>query len=647
MRLSSLFLVLGVFAVAALAAVFTAARGASYIEQRSEIDVRQVLDTEGFEWTEVESSGLQVILTGEAPDEATRFSALSTVGTVVDAARIMDEMEVARSSPPQAPRFSIEILRNETGVSLIGLIPSAQDRDALVDQVEDAADGADVTDLLEIADYPVPEGWINAVNYGLDALEIFERSKVSIAANRVAVFAAAESTSDKARIEARLSRDAPDGIILALDITAPRPVIAPFTLRFVIDEDGHRFDACAADTVQTRDAIVSAAVKAGMEGKIDCVLGLGMPSPRWSEATAMGIQAVADLGLASITFADTDVTLIADAGVTQAVFDRVAGALDSDLPPAFSLHAIKPEPEGGPQAQAAPEFVATLSPEGLVQLRGRLPNELLRTATESYATSRFGRTNVHMGVRIDETLPTGWSDRVLAGLEALVEVNNGAVIIQEDLVEIRGNTGNPDSRARISRLLAAKLGEAENYTIDVTYQEALDPVASLLDPEECVAEINGIQDIKKITFEPSSSTIDEDGLKTMEQIAEVLANCQATRIEIGGHTDSQGREEMNARLSRERAEAVRSELVALRTPPNRLVAKGYGEAQPIADNDTEAGREANRRIVFSLIVPDRPAEEPTTLEEIEAQTVPVDDATAAEDAAQDTPPAEDEAPANE
>ncbi len=75
-------------------------------------------------------------------------------------------------------------------------------------------------------------------------------------------------------------------------------------------------------------------------------------------------------------------------------------------------------------------------------------------------------------------------------------------------------------------------------------------------------------------------------------------------MEIAGHTDSQGREEMNLALSRSRADAVLAALMARRVLTSSLTAKGYGEAEPIADNATEEGREANRRIEFRLRTPE-------------------------------------------
>ena len=83
---------------------------------------------------------------------------------------------------------------------------------------------------------------------------------------------------------------------------------------------------------------------------------------------------------------------------------------------------------------------------------------------------------------------------------------------------------------------------------------------------------------------------------------------QGAKIEIGGHTDSQGREVMNQQLSQARADAVLNAIMARRVLVSNLTAKGYGESRPIADNGTEAGREANRRIEFTLVTGEEDAE---------------------------------------
>ncbi|MDW4500394.1 OmpA family protein [Sulfitobacter sp. D35] len=589
------------FAAAAGLSYVTANASVQFIEDNTEIEVRDTLDEEGLTWAEVEADGLRVIVAGTAPTEALRFRALSTVGSMVDAARLVDEMEVEATAAIDPPRFSAEILRNDSGFSVIGLIPQSTDREALIEAFDRLSDEP-VADLLETADYPAPSGWQDAVAFATNAMRDLPRAKVSIASGNVSITAITDSEEDKQALEEKLRRAQPPGLYVTLAISAPRPVITPFTLRFVIDEAGRRFDACSADTEDSQQRILDAAMAAGLTGPGRCTIGMGVPSPNWSDAAVTAIAALAELGAGSVTFSNADVTLTAAPGTEQALFDRVVGELQNDLPEVFALHADLPkleDPSAGP-----PEFVATLSPEGQVQLRGRISDEEMLRLADSFAKSRFGSGNVYTATRIVEDLPEDWQMRVLTGLEALGELGNGAVSIQPELVRVTGSTGDPDASAELARLLAARLGDAARFEIDVAYKEEYDPVALAPTPERCEEEIAGIVAVGKINFEPGSATIDATALKTMDEIADVLKECGDLPIEIQGHTDSQGREEMNLALSQARAESVINELRARRVLTGSFVAVGYGETQPVADNGTEDGREENRRIEFHLIRPD-------------------------------------------
>jgi OOP family OmpA-OmpF porin len=169
----------------------------------------------------------------------------------------------------------------------------------------------------------------------------------------------------------------------------------------------------------------------------------------------------------------------------------------------------------------------------------------------------------------------------------------------------------------VSRLITGKLGAAADFAIDIAYVPAPDPADLVPTPEQCERELGAIVSVAKINFEPGSATIDAEAVGTMDDIAEVLNACGDLRLEVQGYTDSQGREEMNLALSQSRAESVLNELRARKVLTANFTAKGYGEANPIADNGTEEGREANRRIEFKLIKPEPlGTEQKTTLETI-------------------------------
>jgi OOP family OmpA-OmpF porin len=616
MRLSTVFIFLCTFSVAAVLSLGAAWFSAGVIEESSKDAVRTELDRDALTWADVDTYGLQVFLIGTAPTEAARFQALSAAGRVVDSARVIDQIDIVDTDNMTPPRFSVEMLRNDSGISLIGLLPAGTDRDQMVADIQRAVPAAPVSDLLEVADYPVPEGWDDALSYAVSVLSELERSKISVEAGRVSIKGAAENPDARRRLEADLARRAGNNVRLALEITAPRPVISPFTLRFIKDADGVRFDACSAPTEEARALILSAAGAAGIQGKVDCRLGLGTPTSEWGEATSMGIAAIDALGGGTITFADTDVSLFAPEGTDQALFDRVVGELETGLPGVFVVNATLPKPPSDEPA-GIPEFTATRSPEGAVQIRGRINSEIARQTADSFARAAFGSDAVRTTARVDETLPADWSSRVLAGLEALSRLSNGAIIVTPDSLSVTGNTGHENAGSEIAGLLADKLGEAEEFEIDVTYQEKLDPLLGIPTPEECEAQIVQIIGDRKISFEPGSATLDASAKDILDDVAELLKLCGDIPLVIAGHTDSQGREVMNQQLSQERAQSVLNALRNRRVLTASYEVRGYGEAEPIASNDTEVGREANRRIEFKVRQPESVSDAETSLEETE------------------------------
>lgn len=641
MRIPPSLLTTTVFVGAGLVAIVTAWTGVMVIENRSEAAVRSVLLTEGMTWTDVRASGLQVRLNGTAPNEAARFRAINLAGTVVDAARVRDRMDVTPVRAIEAPRFSVEMLRNTDGISVIGLLPATPRTDATAPATEeaDAVLGAEiagiagdlpVSDMLETAAFPAPETWDAALGFGTAALKLLPRSKISVAADKVNITAISDSDAQKRRLESELAELRPEGLDVSISISAPRPVLTPFTFRFLKDAEGARFDACSADTDRARERIIAAGTAAGIKGSVVCTVGLGVPTPSWADAVTAGITAVTDLGAGSITFSDADVTLLADPGTPQATFDRVVGDLQAALPQVFSLKStLPPKPDG---ALAGPaEFTAALAETGKVELRGRLTDDLLKAAVDSYAKARFGADQVYTATRFDDALPDGWPVRVLAGLEALAILHHGNLVVRADTVEVSGVTGRQDGRARVAQILSDKLGQGKPFKVSVTYDEAFDPFAALPSPQECAVQLNGVLAKTKISFAPNSAEIAAEAEGTMVALTDILKNCPALKLEIAGHTDAQGSTEGNLALSQARAEAVLLSLQGRGAPVAGIIAKGYGEGLPIADNGTEEGREANRRIEFTLL--DAPAP---------AATAPVAEGTAPADAA--PPTAEDSWP---
>jgi len=113
-----------------------------------------------------------------------------------------------------------------------------------------------------------------------------------------------------------------------------------------------------------------------------------------------------------------------------------------------------------------------------------------------------------------------------------------------------------------------------------------------------IAELNEYS--KTVLFDVNKSTIRPESEEALEAIHDIMHEYDNTIFHIEGHTDSQGSDEYNLKLSKERAASVKDWLVRNGIPASRLTSEGYGESRPIAPNTTAAGRQQNRRVEISL-----------------------------------------------
>ncbi len=129
--------------------------------------------------------------------------------------------------------------------------------------------------------------------------------------------------------------------------------------------------------------------------------------------------------------------------------------------------------------------------------------------------------------------------------------------------------------------------------------EASDVTAALAVPRGTRIEVAAPPTIRlPIFFEFNSATLRPDAEVLLDKVSAALASDELSvfRFSVEGHTDSVGSESYNAALSQSRADAVKDYLVARGVSASRLGTVGHGESAPVADNDTEEGRQRNRRV---------------------------------------------------
>lgn len=107
--------------------------------------------------------------------------------------------------------------------------------------------------------------------------------------------------------------------------------------------------------------------------------------------------------------------------------------------------------------------------------------------------------------------------------------------------------------------------------------------------------------LDNVHFDVAKATLRAGSSAALEDLCAYMKNKEGVKIEIGGHTDNAGKDNENLKLSQQRAETIRNYLIKKGIQPARVIAKGYGATQPVADNETEEGRQANRRTEVKIL----------------------------------------------
>jgi outer membrane protein OmpA-like peptidoglycan-associated protein len=227
---------------------------------------------------------------------------------------------------------------------------------------------------------------------------------------------------------------------------------------------------------------------------------------------------------------------------------------------------------------------------GKATLTGVVPDQVAHDSLLGAATTAYGAGNVIDHLHITAGAHA-WSclakpDGLFAWLKSGLR---SGVVCSAEGVTLTGVVASESEHD--ARIASAK----EFYGPGVSIIDKLVVVAPL-------ASVSKAEDVKcggsiaaTIPFASDSTMIDEAGKKLLDAITPCLTGL----YEIAGHTDSSGDDEINLPLSQHRAEAVKEYLVGKGVDAANLTAVGYGAERPIADNTTEEGKAANRRIEFT------------------------------------------------
>jgi outer membrane protein OmpA-like peptidoglycan-associated protein len=538
------------------------------------------------------------------------------------------------------------------GINFAGFVPTAQLKRYLATHA-----GAGVVDGTALG-AGAPEGFMLAAIGGLDALLAMDEGTLSLSGGSWSLTGKVADTADRHAVEQALqaATDA-SGWHLAIQAADAAPIVTPFVWSAVKAADG---SYALSGYVPTEELRRTAAAR--LDGTVADKTLVGSGEPKGFAAdTLAGLDALRHLESGEVKFdgeawsisgqpataADAEAATAAlsgataaGAGWTQALAEPQPLSLPESVAepvpdvveaPAVAAAPVVPtEPEAAaepvsevalPQADtavavpspaveadpapaeatvAAVDPTVVLDPQpvvrnfvfdarkslgGSVTFAGAVPAEPMRGYLAAITESEPSEA-----LTIGTGLPADFAASAEAGSRALMLLADGEFGLDGNKWVFTGRAETEVNRQAALSALAA-VPALDQWETSVT----------LLPPlEVCKGKVGAFAARNAILFQSGSALIAEGSLPAVDELAGYLANCPTVTVSVEGHTDADGEDEANLALSVSRAEAVVDALILRGIGPERLYAIGYGESLPIASNETRAGKQANRRIAFTL-----------------------------------------------
>lgn len=346
-------------------------------------------------------------------------------------------------------------------------------------------------------------------------------------------------------------------------------------------------------------------------------LAAGAPDGQWVQAASTAIVALQQLESGQLAITNRRMSM-AGMARTPIEGEAVRAALDT-LPEGYQADLGLTYLDDGSPASYSLAYTASAG----ARVEGKLPPGLEAMSLASALGLSGIENSATQGILGD----TGTVPRALSALAPwMAEVETLDVAISPDGTDVHAGFGAGSDLELLGTALQADLGGDATLTVTQVSTDQADgaqrvnvasgqnevlrsgfwlPVLGFsVSADTCATETDAVLANGGIAFVTGSARLDARARNGVNALSAVLAAClqdSGLRAEIGGHTDSTGSAETNLALSLARAEAVRDALLARGVPQAALSAQGYGPSEPIADNETEEGRAANRRTAVRWI----------------------------------------------
>ncbi len=499
-------------------------------------------------------------------------------------------------SLPMARPYTWNARKGGDGFLIEGYAPGDDVRGRLVARAKTLFGKMSFTDRTDIAD-GAPDGWEKAVVIALEQLAQLKSGDIAFSGRDLTFSGEAADEQVAAAVSRSLKLDVPQNFKIVDRIRYPKPDLFPAGSGYVmgIVNNGAAIDVIGMTPSQAARAALVDAVKARFPGRAvndKTQVAPGAPEG-WQQCVVAGLASLSRLTKGKSLLSDRKLELTGetdDYATSQSVAGDVKAAAGQTCETTANVAFV-----GKMKTDLA--WKATRAPNGMITLEGDVPDDPARVRVIETAQRIYPGESITDQMKIVGAPPEPWQAATRVALEQLARLRRGDVQMSGKEVMIQGAAESERVADEIRSVLSTDLPPGfkvrDAITVMTGEEKAADSCQTLMRQTSAKGTIN---------FERAKADLTADSTQTLRDLVEVANECPAFSIEIEGHTDAEGTDERNQRLSDRRARAVADFLTQNGVSARRLSTIGYGATRPVADNATETGRAKNRRIEFNVKV---------------------------------------------
>jgi len=519
-------------------------------------------------------------LSGTVADSATRDAVQAKLNAATNTAGWSISITAKDTAPVVAPYLWSATKTADGGIAFSGYVPSDTVK---TDATRRAAKVSGDTTAIASGE---PAGFAENVTAGLDALGHLTSGRAMFDGNRWSLTGNVATQADGEAAVAAISGASPAGGTWNVTLTGYTPPASSSSM--------------ASSSVAP--VVSSSSSEAPPASDITSIAPLEPPSSSSSSsAEASTASSSTDPIAASSSEASASSSEVAapssappaSSASSSSVPSSAEQAMSSSSEAAPSSSSIAPPSEEPSQPEAAlppiPDtlaFEAALEPGGSVALKGSAP-----AAADIKAIGKATGVSTK-NLKAAAGLPAGFTASATGGVAVLSKLGQGRLGFDGTRWWLRATAYTAAARDSAITAIAAIPGSVD-WSVGISVLAPMDACRTRI---AAIAKANSIQFTGRATLTKSSIAVIDD-------LAAALQACASSAVHVQAHTDSDGGAQANLGVSVARAEAVIAELVKQGVDEGRLYAEGFGESDPVATNDTKAGKAANRRVTFELDPP--------------------------------------------